>query len=703
MAVADTSSSGLLTAAKNLLLANRDMMVAGGLVGILFLMVVPLSPLILDILLCFSITLALLMIMVTFFMKDPLEFTVFPSLLLITTLLRLSLNVASTRLILSDGDQGVSAAGFVIGTFGTFVVGGNYAVGLVVFVILVLINFIVITKGSGRIAEVAARFTLDAMPGKQMSIDADLNAGLVTDDEARARRKRIALESEFYGAMDGASKFIRGDAIAGIVITIINILGGLFIGVVQKDMAIIDAAETYTIMTIGDGLVSQIPALIISTAAGILVTRVNSEAELDKDLSAQLFGNPRILGMTSAVLAMFVFVPGLRIPFLSVASVVGGLAFYMYREGKAAKAAEEAEAASSVSLSQPKAREKEKIEDLLPVDLLEIEVGYDLISLVDERKSGELLERILRLRRQYALNLGVVIPPIHIKDNLRLSPGEYAIMLKGTEIARGALKVRYLLAINPGNITKRIKGIPTTEPAFGLPSIWIPERDKERASQAGYTVVDLPTVLSTHLSEVIKQHAFELLGRQELQLILDGIAKTHPKVIDELIPNLLPYGIVLRVLQNLLREQISIRDMLSILEAMADFAPKTKEPDVLTELVRQRLSRQISRSFCDMEDTIKYLGLHQSIEEGIIRGVTPGDLGTQLALDPVLAQNVVRQIGKDIEAHTKADVAPVLLVSPAARSYVRRLIERYLPNVPVLSHNEISAGMKLVRLGVVKL
>ncbi len=702
MAIAKSTTKGIPDLGKSQIFAARDAVVALLLIGIIFLMVVPLSPLILDFLICISITLSLLVLLVTFFMVDPLEFTVFPSLLLISTLFRLSLNVASTRLILTHGDEGIAAAGNVIGTFGTFVVGGSYAVGLVVFIILVLINFTVITKGSGRIAEVAARFTLDAMPGKQLSIDADLNAGLINEDEARARRKRVSLEAEFYGAMDGASKFIRGDAVAGLFITVTNVVGGLFIGVVQKGMPLITAAENYTIMTIGDGLVSQVPALIVSTAGGILVTRVNSETKLDKDLTSQLFGSPRILALVAMILMMFMFVPGLRLPFFTIAAALGGLAWHLFRLENASEAAE-----PTVSKSQQSAvtrpRELDKIESLLPVETLELEVGYDLISLVDERKSGELLERILRLRRQFAQTLGIVVPPIHIKDNLRLASGDYAIMLRGCEIAHGVLKVRNLLAINPGNVARKISGLATREPAFGLPAIWIPERDKEVATQAGYTVVDLPTVLSTHLSEVVKQHAHEFLGRQELQTTLDGLAKTYPKVIDELIPNLLPFGTVLKVLQNLLREQVSIRDMLTILEALADFAPKTKDPEVLTELSRQRLARQLSRQFCDLESNVKYVGLHASIEEAIARGVTHTDLGSQLVLDPVMAQTLVRQIGKEIEAHTRAEVAPVVLCAPNIRGHVRRLIERFLPNVPVLSHNEVSNGVKLVRLGLVSI
>lgn len=701
MAVATDSKKGTLAFGKAQLKANQDAFAAILIIGILVLMVIPLNSAILDVLITLNITVAVLIIMITFFLVDPLEFTVFPTLLLLATLFRLALNVASARLILTHGDEGVAAAGHVIGTFGSFVVGGNYAVGIVVFVILNLINFIVITKGSGRIAEVAARFTLDAMPGKQMSIDAELNAGLIDESEARARRKKVTLEADFYGAMDGASKFIRGDAVAGIFITLTNIIGGLFIGLIQKDMELMTALENYTILTIGDGLVTQIPALIVSTAAGILVTRVSSDTKLDKELAAQLFGSSRILSLVAVVLSGFVFVPGLRAPFLLVAACVGGAAYLLSKEEKKAAALAAASATKTVLPASTKSKEPEKIENLLPVDLLELEVGYDLITLVDERKSGELLERILRMRKQFALNLGIVVPPIHIKDNLRLAPGDYAIMLKGSEIARGQLKIRYMLAINPGNVTKRINGLPTREPAFGLPALWIPDREKETASHAGYTVVDLPTVLSTHLSEVIKQHAFELLGRQELQVILDGVAKTHPKVVDDLIPTLLPYGTVLKVMQNLLREQISVRDMLTILESLAEYAPKTKDAEFLTELTRQKMARQISRQYSDIEGAIKYIGLHQSIEEAIAKGITRTDIGTQLVLDPMFAQNIVRQVGKEIESHTKADVAPVVLCSPSIRSYFRQLIERFLPNVPVLSHNEVSSGVKLVRLGVV--
>lgn len=680
---------------------HTDLLPALGLLFLLMLMIIPLPPFLLDLLLGVSVLLGVLIMLSTFFMSNPTEFSVFPTLLLITTLFRLSLNVSSTRLILLKGHEGTAAAGHIIETFGQFAVGGNYAVGLIIFIILVMINFIVITKGAGRIAEVAARFTLDALPGKQMAIDAELNQGLIDEHQARKRRKEITLEADFYGSMDGASKFIRGDAIAGILITLINIIGGFFIGMFQRDMAMMDALSNYTILTIGDGLVGQIPALMISTAAGVLVSRVDPEAKLDKQLTTQLLTNSRLMYMTAAIMGMFAMIPGFHLTFGIIAAATYYGARHMAKKQAEELARKRQSSRSSDRTIDAEERPQEKIEDLLPVDDLSLEVGYELVPLVDERKSGEFLERVLRIRKQFALNLGILVPPVHIKDNLRLPPGDYVVQIRGSEVARGTLKSRHLLAINPGSVTRPLKGTKTKEPAFGLPALWIPERERGAAQERGYTVVDLPTVLSTHLSEIVKQHASEFLGRQELQTILDGVARSHPKVIDELIPNLLDYGTVLKVLQQLLREEVSIRDMLTILEALADAAPRTRDPEILTELTRSRLARQLTRQHSDEEGALKYLALHPSIEEQLTRSLQKAEVGSQLVLDPSAAQRLVKQIGQTIEENSKGETMPVLLTSPALRIHTRRLVERFLPHLAVMSHAEIAPGARIVRVAVV--
>ncbi|MFN8944936.1 MAG: flagellar biosynthesis protein FlhA, partial [Pseudobdellovibrionaceae bacterium] len=573
---------------------NTDLFIAIGLLGILAVMIVPLPPLLLDIALTFSLALSLLILLVAIYVQKILEFTAFPSLLLITTLFRLSLNVATTRLILTHGHEGPQAAGDVIYAFGNFVVGSNYVIGFIIFVILIIINFIVITKGSGRVAEVAARFTLDAMPGKQMAIDADLNAGLITENDARRRRKEIEQEADFYGAMDGASKFVRGDAIAGIIITVINVLGGLLIGVLQKGLDVSTAAKYYTMLTIGDGLLSQIPALIISTAAGTIVTRSSrSEQNMGAEIASQLLFNPKAVGTSGAVLVLLALVPGLpTLPFLIMGAFMGGIAWILKKYLQETKDIESAKAKDV--LNQPK---KENIETLLPLDMVELEVGYGLINIVESDKSGDLLERIGSIRKQFALDLGIVVPSVHIRDNLQLAAGEYRVMIKGNKVGGGTLRPEYMLAMDPGHVASAIDGIPTKEPAFGLDALWIGPQRKEEAEIAGYTVVDLPTVIATHLTEIIRTHAFEMLGRQEAHSLIDNFKKTHPKVVEELIPDILPFGSVVRVLQSLLREQISIRDLLTIFETLADEGGKTKDIELLTEAVRKSMSRAISAKY----------------------------------------------------------------------------------------------------------
>jgi flagellar biosynthesis protein FlhA len=678
---------------------NSDVVMAIGVIGMLVVMVIPIPTFMLDIFLSFNITLSVVVLLVAMYTLNALEFSVFPSLLLLATLLRLSLNVASTRLILLHGNEGVGAAGQVIRAFGSFVVGGNYVVGMVVFLILVIINFVVITKGATRIAEVAARFTLDAMPGKQMSIDADLNAGLITDIEAKTRRVEISQEADFYGAMDGASKFVRGDAIAGIVITLVNILGGLVIGVLQQGMSVSTAAQNYTLLTIGDGLVSQIPALIVSTAAGLVVTRAASDSHLGNDMISQLTGQPRAIAIASGVLILFGFIPGLpTFPFIMLGCLAGGLA-YMTFEGKKAVMVKEEEEEEAVE----KEKGLEKVEELLPLDLLELEVGYGLIPLVDTEQGGELLERVKSIRRQFALEMGMIIPPMHIRDNLQLKPNQYSIIIKGVEVAGGELMPGYYLAMNPGDVKAEIEGIPTKEPAFGIPALWIGEKDKEKAQIAGYTVVDLSTMIATHISEVLKTHACELLGRQEVQSLLDNLALNHPKVVEELVPNLLSLGGVQKTLQNLLKEQVSIRDLLSIVETLADYAPITKNVDILTEYVRQRLARSITKQYKTPEGDIPLMTLDAEIEELVNNAIQHTEHESYLSLEPSLAQKILAQLNKAMGKFTSMNYQPIILCSPGIRPHLKKLTERFIPTLVVLSHNEIDKRVKLKSLGVASL
>ncbi len=675
---------------------------AAGVVGILVVMILPLPSFMLDVLLAFNITFALIILLTGMYTLKPLEFSVFPSVLLVTTLFRLSLNVASTRLILLHGDEGTSAAGQVIKAFGMFVVGGNYVVGFVIFLILVIINFIVITKGAERIAEVSARFTLDAMPGKQMAIDADLNAGLIDEDEAKLRRKDITREADFYGAMDGASKFVRGDAIAGIIITMINILGGLAIGMLQKDMDFATAATTYTVLTIGDGLVSQLPALIISTAAGVMVSRAASDGSMGSEIAKQFAVQPRAIALAATMVFCFGLVPGLpHVAFLILGSLMGLLAFVLFKEQ--ARAAQQAEARAEAQAEAAPPAGPEQVEALLPLDVLELEVGYGLIPLVDEEQDGDLLERIRSIRQQLALEMGIVVPPLHVRDNLQLKPGGYAILIKGNEVAEGELMIDYLLAMDPGDAKKPIEGIPTTEPAFNLPALWIPAPRKEEAQFAGYSVVDLSTVIATHLTEVIKSYAYEFLGRQEVQKLLDNLAKTAPKTVEELMASL-SLGQVQKVLQNLLKERVSIRDLLTIAETLADYAPMSKDPEVLTEYCRQRLARSIVKSLLGpgVKD-LHVLTLDPAVEDVITAGIQQTEHGTYLSLDPDKVQAILNGINAQLDHFTKLTQPPVILCSPVVRRHLRKVVERFLPNLVVLSHNELVPELNVHALGVVQL
>ena len=676
---------------------RADVMAAFGLIGILMIMIIPLPSLMIDLFLSMNITVALLILVISLFTIRAIDFSIFPSILLATTLFRLALNVASTRLILINGHEGPSAAGSVIQSFGQFVVGGNYVVGLVIFTILVLINFMVITKGAGRVAEVAARFTLDAMPGKQMAIDADLNAGLIDESEAKQRREEISNEASFHGAMDGASKFVKGDAIAGIIITLVNIGAGFIIGVLQKGMPMAEAAANYTILTVGDGLVGQIPALIISTSAGLLVTRASGDKDFGSDIKVQFSRYTIALWVVSAILFIFALIPGLPFfPFLLLSSVLAVTAYFLEKTEKIKIEKEQEEA-----VAEPPPKPEENYEELLNVDLLQLEVGYGLIPFVDANQDGELLGRIQSIRRQFAMNNGFIVPPVHIKDNLQLSPNQYSFSLKGVEVASSEMLPGHYMAMDPGMVTETIKGVPTVEPAFGLPAIWITEDKKERAQIAGYTVVDCTTVMATHISEIIKQHAHELIGRQEVQDLLDNLKKTYPKLVEELVPDIVSLGTIMRVLQNLLGEGISIRDLRTILESMADWAPVTKDTDILTEYVRHSLARTISNDLA-IDGVIPLITLDKQTENEIAQSVQHKETGAYLTIDPAKAQLILDSIGEALPLF-EGGQQPTLLAAPQIRPHVRKLTERYYPQLVVLSHNEVLPNIKIKSLGAINL
>lgn len=680
---------------------NGEIMLAAGVVIILFVMLVPLPTFFLDIMLCVSISIALLVLITTMFMTSPLEFTIFPSLLLVTTLLRLSLNVAATRLILLNGDMGVDAAGSVIRAFGEFVVGGSYVVGAVIFMILFILNKVVITAGTTRIAEVAARFTLDAMPGKQMAIEADLNAGLIDEEQATARRNGLRKEADFYGAMDGACKFVSGDVNAGMFITLVNIVGGIIIGMVQKDMDWNTALTTYSLLTIGDGLVSTIPSIIVSTGTGLLVSRAASEAKMGEEFLAQLTFNSRALRMVSAVLLLFALVPGLpTIPFLVISALIFTVARLTDKneaDDQAREKKEKKAAAGSGTADTP-----EEVQALLPLDTLELEVGYGLIPLVDEEQSGNLLARIRSIRRQFALDMGVVIPSLHLRDNLQLKPGQYSLLIKGNQVASAEILVDHFLAMDPGNVTTKISGIETREPAFNLPALWIPDSQREEAMLAGYTVVDPATVIATHLTEVFKRHLSDFLDRQAVQGLLDTVARHSPKAVEDLVPGVLPLGAVQKVLQLLVRENVGIRDMLTIVETLGDFGAGIKNPEILAEYVREKLARSIVRPYLDSQGTLPVLTLAPNAERMVQEGVRQADTGaTFLSLNPAAAQRLVQNISAAVENAVSTDGQPVLLVNPIIRPHLAQLVTRFLPSVPVISQAEIPPDIRLQAVGSV--
>ena len=672
-----------------------DVMVAVGIVTIVIMMIIPLPTLLLDLLLCMNITLALVVVMCAIYNVEALDLSVFPSLLLITTLFRLALNVSSTRLILLEG-----YAGEVITSFGNFVVGGNAVVGFIIFVILIIIQFMVITKGAERVAEVSARFTLDAMPGKQMAIDADLNQGAITDAEASVRRTKIQREADFYGAMDGASKFVKGDAIAAIIIIVINITGGFIIGMVQRNMSVTQALQNYTLLTVGEGLVNQIPALLISTATGIIVTRAASESNLGYDLISQLGSKPRVFYIVCGVLLAMAIVPGLPgIPFSILAAACG---FIGYSIAKGDKKVQETEVVKKTEISKKEATKPENIVSLLQVDPMELEIGYSLIPLVDTGQGGDLLERIVMIRRQCALELGLVVPTIRIRDNIQIKPNTYIIKLKGIEIAKGELLLDHFLAMNSGTVFEEIEGIETQEQAFGLPALWIPEASREQAELNGYTVVDAVSVLATHLTEVIKAHADEILGRQETQNLIDNAKKTNQSLVDEVVPDLMGVGDIEKVLANLLRERVSIRDMATILEVLADYAQATKDTEILTEYVRHALSRQITQQYTQ-NNQLTCITIDPAIENRIAGAVQRTERGSYVSMDPDTMQKILASLGKELQKLTDMGYQPIALTSPTVRVYFRKLVERSVPGIIVLSHAEIEQSVEIQIIGVVKI
>lgn len=672
----------------------RDLSVLLGVILIIAMLVIPLPTIMLDFLIIMNISLALIIILVAMNTREPLQFSIFPTLLLLVTLFRLGLNVSTTRSILSE-----AKAGNVIDTFGSFVVSGNALVGFVVFLILVVIQFLVITKGAERVSEVGARFTLDAMPGKQMSIDADLNAGMISDAEAKERREKIEKEADFYGSMDGASKFVKGDAIAGIVIVIINLIFGFIIGMMQQGMTFGESVATFTLLTVGDGLVSQIPALLISTATGIVVTRAASDGSLGHDVTKQIFAYPKMLYVAGGTIMMLGIVtpiyPLVTFP-IAFLLFIGG---YMLSRNELAVNEEVPE--SDEEEVEEDLKSPESVVNLLQIDPIEFEFGYGLIPLADANQGGDLLDRVVMIRRQMALELGMIVPVIRIRDNIQLQPNEYTIKIKGNEIAKGELLLDHYMAMSPGVEDESIVGIETVEPAFGMPALWIGEEMKEQAELSGYTVVDPPSVVSTHLTEVVKRHAHELLGREETKQLVDHLKETYPALVEEVTPNVLAIGDIQKVLTNLLREGISIRNLPTIFETLADYGSMTKDMDLVTEYVRQSLSRQISKQVTVPGEPLYVVTIGGGVEKKIADSIQQTEHGNYIAMDPNDSQRILESAAAETDRLAQMGQSPIILCSPAVRMYVRQLIERYLPQVPVLSYNELEADVEVQSVGVV--
>ena len=670
-----------------------DVAVALMAIMVVVMMIIPLPSSILDLLLSFNITFSLVILLISMNMEKPLDFSIFPSMLLLTTLLRLSLNISSTRLILLNG-----YAGKVIESFGNFVVKGNVLVGFIIFLIIIIMQFIVITRGAERVAEVAARFTLDAMPGKQMSIDADLNSGLINESEARRRRTEIQREADFYGAMDGASKFVKGDAIAGIIITVINIVGGLITGVLFQHWDIMTSINRYTLLTVGDGLVSQIPALLVSTATGIVVTKAASAGNLGEDLIKQLISYPKLLLLASGVLAFFAIIPGLpHIPFIILAGALGYIGLSVQRISEREKLKKDKHQKEK---ELEEMRKPENIFSLLQVDPIEVEFGYNIIPLADVNQGGDLLDRVVMIRRQCALDLGMVVPMVRLRDNIQLKPNEYVIKIKGVEAARGEIKTDHFMVMNPTGGMPEIEGIPAKEPAFGLPAKWITGENKEKAEMQGYTVVDASSVLATHLTEVIKSYAHELIGRQEVKNMLDNLKEQYPSLLEELVPKVLSLGEIQKVLSNLLKENIPIRDMVTILEALGDYAGLTKDTDMLTEYVRQRLKRVITHRFTNGQK-VQVITLDGHLENQIMNAIRQNDQGTYIALEPSYIQKIRTALSKLVNELGLKGISPVVLTSPMVRMYFRKIVEDYASYLPVISYNELEPGVEVQSVGTV--
>ena len=693
----------MATAASNLrrLFRQGDLWLVGGIFGTVLLLIFPVPPILLDLLLTVSIALALLILLIILYVEEPADFAGFPTLLLFVTLFRLSLNVASTRLILLDG-----YAGHIIEAFGNFVVRGNYVVGLVVFLILVLINFVVITKGAGRIAEVAARFTLDAMPGKQMAIDAELSAGLLNEDQARTRRRKVEEQADFYGAMDGASKFVRGDAIAAVLITLINVLGGFAIGILQRGMTVAESLQRFTLLSIGDGLVSQVPALVTSMAAGMLVTRAAAKNNLGTELAKQLLFYPRAMAILSSMLVVMGLIPGLpMLPFLFLAAVTGGVAWQLHQRRSLPAAAADpkapAGAGTGPAAAAATAGAGEKLESLLQVDTLQIELGYGLVSLADKRKNGDLLERVTGVRRTFAQEMGMVIPPIRLRDNLQLGANEYRFLLKGNPVAQGQLMPGYWLAMNATNSRVTLKGVPTVEPVFQLPATWITDVERKQAELNGFTVVDAASVLVTHLSESVKRHCHEILSRQDVQNLLDNLKQTHPTVVNELVPAQLTVGHIQRILQNLLAEGIAIRNLAGILEKVGDYAAATKNPDELSEYARRTLGAQLAKPYQNENGALRAITLDPRLEQQLANGVRQSPTEVSLLLEPRLARHVVDSLSKHLQQMLSAGHPPLVLCAPQIRLAFRRFFETTFADLNVLSYAEIPARVEIQSAAVI--
>jgi flagellar biosynthesis protein FlhA len=677
----------------------RGLLIPTALVGILAILIFPLPTAILDVCIALNIIVSLIILFTSLYIDRPLMFSSFPAILLVTTLFRLAMNVASTRLILLNGASGMDAAGHVIQAFGQFVVGGNYIIGVVMFVCINLVNLKVLTKGSSRIAEVAARFTLDAMPGKQMAIDSDLNIGLINDKEARTRRKELTMEAEFYGAMDGAAKFVAGDAVAALFLVGINVVGGLLIGIAQHGMDWKSAAQTYTILTIGEGLVAQLPSIIISAASGLIVARAASGDDLGSEVLSQLGQSARPLFLTSAVAFGMAILPGLPfVPFVMLGAGTGVLGFMKRRAALVLREKQRLEESKQASeTAGPKPGSTEEVTGLLSMDTLELEVGFELVQIVE---GGDLVERIRSIRRQFALDYGFIVPPIHIRDNVRIKSTEYRFMLRGTVIGSGALKPHHLLAMDPGNVATPVPGTPTKEPAFGLDALWISEGDKERAQFAGYTVVDLSTVITTHITELVRAHMHELLGRQEVQHLVDNLAKSAPKVVEELIPNVMNLGNLQQVLALLLREQVSIRDLRSILETCADWASSVKSPERLAEFVRRKFSRAITSKYTTRDGVLPLVSLTPGLERTISEALQQTDEGSFLALEPGTAQIIINKLAASAEKFGEVGQTPVLLAPGHLRPAVFNFVNRFAPGYAVVSHHEVAANTRVQSLGV---